>query len=409
MASKVSKTWIVAAVLVVAGGVLAYRYWQSSQSALPPGSVSGNGRVEANLTDASAKEPLRVREVLVDEGDLVKPDQLLARLDTSTIDAELAKNEAGVAAAREQLVAATSAIATAKADVSSARADVAGAKADIASANAAIVQEESQIKLAQIEVERERKMLAENATSQRAFDVRQTNLETTKATLTAAQARAAAAEARADSAQARVEAAQARADTSQAQADAARQQIEVALAEVARTKTRIQDAVLVSPVGGRVLYRLAEPGEVLGPGGKALTIVDLSDVYMEIFLPAEQAARLKVGSEARITVDSAPGQSAAAFVSFVSPEAQFTPKQVETKSEREKLMFRVKIQIPDELIENYVERIKTGIRGVGYVKLTDDAVWPEWLERGLVNSPKAGAAPAAAPASSSSDASQTPK
>ena len=407
MASKVSKTWIVVPVVLVVVGVLAYRYWQSSQSALPPGIVSGNGRIEANLTDASAKEPLRVREVLVDEGDLVKPDQLLARLDTSTIDAELAKNQAGVAAAREQLVAATSAIATARADVASARADVAGAKADIASANAAVAQEESQIKLAQIEVDRERKMLAENATSQRAFDVRQTNLETTKATLAAAQARAIAAQARTDSAQARVEAAQARADTSQAQADAARQQIEVALADVARTKSRIQDAVLLSPVGGRVLYRLAEPGEVLGPGGKALTIVDLSDVYMEIFLPAEQAARLKVGSEARITVDSEPNQSAAAYVSFVSPEAQFTPKQVETKSEREKLMFRVKIQIPDELIQRYVERIKTGVRGVGYVKVTDDAVWPEWLERGLVNSPKGAAAPAAAPAPATSDASKS--
>jgi HlyD family secretion protein len=393
MASKVSKTWIIVALVLVAGGVLAYRYWQSTQSDLPPGIVSGNGRIEANLTDASAREPLRVKEVLVDEGDLVKPEQLLARLDTATIDAELAKNQAGVAAAREQLVAANSAIATAKADVAAARADIAAAKADIAAANAAIAQEESQGRLAQIEVDRERKMLAENATSQRAVDVRQTNLETTKATLASAQARLAAAQARVEVAEARMEAAQARADTAQAQSDAARQQIEVALADVERTKSRIQDAVLTSTVSGRVLYRLAEPGEVLGPGGKALTIVDLSDVYMEIFLPAEQAARLKVGSEARITIDSEPGRSAAAYVSFVSPEAQFTPKQVETRSEREKLMFRVKIQVPDELVENYVERIKTGIRGVGYVKLTDDAVWPEWLERGLVNSPKAGAAP----------------
>jgi HlyD family secretion protein len=407
MASKLSKTWIIAAVVVVAGAALAYRYWQSSQSDLPPGIVSGNGRIEANLTDASAKEPLRVKEVLVDEGDLVKPNQLLARLDTATIDAELAKNQAGVAAAREQLVAANSAIATANADVAAAKADIAAARADIASANAGITQEESQGRLAQIEVDRERKMLAENATSQRAVDVRQTNLETTKATLAAAQARLAAAQARVELAQAREEAAKARAATAQAQSDAARQQIEVALADVERTKSRIQDAVLISPVGGRVLYRLAEPGEVLGPGGKALTIVDLSDVYMEIFLPAEQAAALKVGSEARITIDSEPDRSAAAYVSFVSPEAQFTPKQVETRSEREKLMFRVKIQIPDELVEQYVERIKTGIRGVGYVKVTDDAKWPEWLERGLVNTPKAGGASAAPPAQTSSDAART--
>jgi HlyD family secretion protein len=124
--------------------------------------------------------------------------------------------------------------------------------------------------------------------------------------------------------------------------------------------------------------------------------VDLSDVYMEIFLPADQAARLKVGSEARITVDSEPNQAVAASVSFVSPEAQFTPKQVETRSEREKLMFRVKIQVPAELVAHYVERIKTGMRGVGYVKLTDDAQWPAWLEQGLVNVPQGGA-PTSAP------------
>src|SRR5262249_2755207 len=158
-------------------------------------------------------------------------------------------------------------------------------KADVAAANAAIEQEQSEIRLAQIEVDRERRMLAERATSQRAVDVRQTNLETTKATLTSAQARAAAAQAKADVAQARGTAAQARAATAQAQADGARQQIGAAQAEVAKTQTRIQDATLLAPMTGRILYRLAEPGEVLGPGGKALTLVDLSDVYMEIFLP----------------------------------------------------------------------------------------------------------------------------
>jgi HlyD family secretion protein len=136
-----------------------------------------------------------------------------------------------------------------------------------------------------------------------------------------------------------------------------------------------------------VLYRLAEPGEVLGPGGKALTIVNLDDVYMEIFLPSEQAAALKSGADARITVDYEPNAAAAAYVSFVSPEAQFTPKQVETKSEREKLMFRVKIQIPPDLVTHYIERIKTGVRGVGYVKVSPAATWPQWLEKGLVNPP----------------------
>ena len=149
----------------------------------------------------------------------------------------------------------------------------------------------------------------------------------------------------------------------------AKQEVEVAQANAATIQTRIDDATLKSPVTGRVLYRLAEAGEVLAPGGKALTLVNLEDVYMEIFLPSEQAASLKIGAEARITVDYDPKRAVAGYVSFVSPEAQFTPKQVETRSEREKLMFRVKIQVPKELASQYIERIKTGVRGVGYVKV----------------------------------------
>jgi HlyD family secretion protein len=385
MASKSSKKWIIIAIVVVVAGILGYRYWSAKQSELPEGIASGNGRIEAKLSDASAKEPLRVKEVLVDEGDLVRTGQVLVRLDTETIDQELAKNEAAVAAAREELAAANSDIAEAHAQIAGANADVAGANADVASANAAVEQQQSEVQLAQTEADRQRRMLAENATSKAVYDVRQTAVETSKATLKDVQARVVAAQARVSAAQAKVGAAQARAGTAQARADAAQQQIGVALAQVDVTKSRIKDATLISPVTGRVLYRLVEPGEVLGPGGKALTVVDLSDVYMEIFLPSDQAARLKTGAPARITVDYEPNASAAAVVSFVSPEAQFTPKQVETKSEREKLMFRVKLQIPPELVQHYMENIKTGVRGVGYVKVNPNAAWPDWLEKGLIN------------------------
>jgi HlyD family secretion protein len=373
MAGKFSKKWIVILIVLVVGGVLGYKYWKSTQSALPAGIASGNGRIEAKLSDASAKEPLRVKEVLVDEGDLVKPGQVLVQLDTVTIEAEQAKNEAAVATAREQFAAA-------KAAIAGANADIAAANADIVAANAAVERQQSEIQLSQTEADRQRRMLAENATSQAMFDTRQTALETSKATLKSIQAQT-------DAVRARAGAAQARAATAQSQADAAQRQIQVAQAQVEVTKTRIQDATLISPITGRVLYRLVEPGEVLAAGGKALTIVDLSDVYMEIFLPSDQAAVLKTGAPARITVDYEPEKSAAGFVSFVSPEAQFTPKQVETKSEREKLMFRVKIQLPPELVTHYIEQIKTGVRGVGYVKVTPDATFPEWLEKGLINPP----------------------
>jgi HlyD family secretion protein len=247
---------------------------------------------------------------------------------------------------------------------------VAQAQEQLAVVNAGIEKSKSQVALAKIEVDRSEKLLAENASSQREVDVRRTTLQTTNASLTEDRARLA----------------------------TAQQQVAVAEANVAAVQSRINDATLVSPVLGRVLYRLAEPGEVLGPGGKALTIVNLDDVYMEIFLPAGDAAPLKVGGEARLTVDSQPGRSAPAFVSFVSPEAQFTPKQVETKSEREKLMFRVKLQVPKSLVQNFIESIKTGVRGVGYVKVNPSVAWPEWLEKGLVTAPTSQSTTPATPA-----------
>ncbi len=159
------------------------------------------------------------------------------------------------------------------------------------------------------------------------------------------------------------------------------QEVKVAAASAATIQTRIDDATLKSPVTGRVLYRLAEVGEVLSAGGKALTLTNLNDVYMEIFLPSEQAARIKDGAEARLTFDALPGVAVAGYVSFVSPEAQFTPKQVETKSEREKLMFRVKIRVPEKTVEAAIDRVKTGVRGVGYVKLDDSVEWPDFLKK----------------------------
>ncbi len=331
MLSNKSVRWILLFVVVAGGAFFGYRYWRARQSSLPKGIVSGNGRIEAKLVDVAAREPLRVKEILVDEGDLVQPSQVVVRMDTITLEAEMAKAQQEVAAAKER----------------------------VAVANAAIVKVKSQIELAKIEAERTRKLVEERAASQREYDLRQTAVQTTTAVLAEEGARLHTAE----------------------------QGVKVAQANVAIIQTRIDDATLKSPVRGRVLYRLAEVGEVLAAGGKALTLVNLEDVYMEIFLPSEEAARLQIGSEARITLDYAPSNRAAAgYVSFVSPEAQFTPKQVETRSERSKLMFRVKIRLPEELVASYIEYVKTGVRGVGYVKVDQFAVWPDRLQNLLAPS-----------------------
>src|SRR5262252_2303733 len=339
--AKISKStvkWIIAAVAVAIVAFVGFRYWQASKTALPDGIAYGNGRIEGKLVDVAAKEALRVKKILVDEGDMVKPGQVLVQMDTVTLEASLAEANAAVTAAEERL----------------------------ALANANITKQKSEVALANVEAERSRRLVQDGAGSQRELDVRKTKVQTTKAS----EAEAVAALA------------------------TAKQQVEVARANSATVQTRIDDATLRSPVVGRVLYRLAEPGEVLQPGGKALTLINLDDVYMEIFLPSAQAAALKIGAEARFKVDFEPDRVAPGYVSFVSPEAQFTPKEVETKSEREKLMFRVKLQVPRELVSHYIERVKTGIRGVGYVKVREDAEWPDWLQKNLIVQPQQAKPPA---------------
>jgi HlyD family secretion protein len=116
---KLSKSTIAIIAVVVLGvaGFLGYRWWKEKQSAVPKGIAWGNGRIEAKLVDATAKEPLRVKEILVDEGDLVKPGQILVRLDTSTLDAQLREAESQVAAAKEQIAVCNSSIVKTKSQI----------------------------------------------------------------------------------------------------------------------------------------------------------------------------------------------------------------------------------------------------------------------------------------------------
>jgi len=166
----------------------------------------------------------------------------------------------------------------------------------------------------------------------------------------------------------------------QAQAVQTVSQIEAAKATADRLREEIKDAVLVSPIRARVESRLSEPGEVLGAGGRVFSVNDLSDVYMYVFLPASVTGRLPLGSEARIVLDAAPQYPIRAFVSFISPMAQFTPKTVETAEERHNLTFRVKVQIDRNLLRQYESLVKSGLPGVAYVRWDTSKPWPDRLQ-----------------------------
>jgi HlyD family secretion protein len=318
--------------LVGAASAAAWRWWKLSQtSALPTGIVSGNGRIESVQVDVAAKYGGRIKEILAREGDLVEEGQVLVKMDTSELEAELAKDKAKHAESEQ-------------------------AAAEV---KTEITKDESQLKLADLEFQRSKSLFEKKFVAREEYDRYRTRLDTAKSSL----------------------------DGTKAKLNTANQSINAAAAQVKRTEATLADTILKSPVKGRVLYRLAEPAEVVPLGGKILTLINLSDVYMEMYLPAQEAARVRIGADARIVLDARPEYAAQAKVSYVSPEAQFTPKQVETRSERDKLMFRIKLQVPPELVLPYIERIKTGVRGMGYVRLDDTVVWPEFLERRFPSKP----------------------
>jgi HlyD family secretion protein len=247
-----------------------------------------------------------------------------------------------------------------------AKADVQKANDALAAAEAEIASRESALEFAKADFERGQELMKSGHITKQVFQQRKRNY---------------------DSAIAAVK-------SFTSQRDQALSQIANSEAEVDRIQSIIDDLTLVSPRLGRVQYQLARAGEVVAAGAPIVTILDLTDVYMTIFLPAADAGKLAVGDEARIILDPIPDYVIPATVSFVAADAQFTPKTVETKDERAKLMFRIKLKIDPQVLQQYYTRVKTGVRGLGFVRTKSDVEWPADLEVKLPKPPE-GTTPAA--------------
>ena len=374
---------------------------------LPAGFASGNGRIEATEYDIATKRPGRIATVAVREGDMVEPGQVLAGMDTRDLEADLQEAQAQAAQAREDRRRALAAINQRESEVQSAVAGITQRQSDrrraeaavaqrqsgVEKAQASIVQRDSELALAEKELQRSQSLFASSLIARQKLDEDLTRKETAVAALAQERAGAKVAEGALLEGQAQLQMADAALAQQQAQRGAAEAAlaaaridvdyreaaIAAAAARIERIRTDITDSTLTTPIRGRVLYRVAEPGEVLPAGGKVVTVLELSDVYMTIFLPTEEAGRTVIGAEGRIVLDAAPHLVIPAAVSFVAPRAQFTPKEVETRTEREKLMFRVKVRIDPELLAQNIEKVKTGLPGVAYVRLDPHAEWPERL------------------------------
>ncbi|HTW51342.1 MAG TPA: HlyD family efflux transporter periplasmic adaptor subunit [Stellaceae bacterium] len=299
-------------------------WWFHSEPGLPPGFAYGNGRLEADEVDIDTKFAGRILELHVDEGDLVKTGQVLAVMDTRDLQAQLKQYQQLVLEAQHTL--------------------------DEAKAN--YVQQQAVVKFAQQEVDRSAYLVPRGYATQETLDQERQRLDSANAILNADQAAIGAAE--------------------KAMA-AATHQVELYQVDIA-------DNSLVAPKDGPIEYRVANIGEVLPVGGKVFTMLDASYVYIDIYLPTEQAGRVRIGSEARIVLDAYADHVIPAKVVFIASQAQFTPKTVETRDERDKLMFRIRVRIDPGRLEGRAALIRTGLPGEAYVKTDANAIWPARLQ-----------------------------
>lgn len=315
-----TKLLIIAAAVVIIGAIA---WYYLKPPAIPPGFAYGNGRLEATETAISSKIQGKIIEVLFREGADLKAGETAAILDGRDVKAQLRAAEANLDKTRE------------------------AARESRENVKSAV----SQQKLAVVTFNRTEELIRKNFISAAQLDKDRTTLQTANATLAAAQNKV-------------------------SEADAA---IAAAEANVDALKVSVDDTILRVPVDGRVLYRLAEPGEVISSGGRVLSMIDLSDVYMYVYLTTDEAGKVVMGDEARIVLDALPDVQIPAHIAFVAPKNQFTPKEVETMEERVKFMFRVKLKVNKDWLEKNSNIAKPGMPGIGWVRTAPETAWPDKL------------------------------
>jgi len=369
------KRFIVVLVIVVALGAAAlYAYRNLRRPASNLVAISGN--IEMTEVSISFKTAGKLMERTVDEGDPVKQGQVIARLDRDQLLRQRDREQAGLSAATAQLAQAETAVnwqrATLSADIEQRRADLAAQEARLAELrNGSRPQEKldarAVVDAAAAEVERARRdwdraqtLFKNDDISAAQYDQYRRTFETASANLKSAREReslvlAGPRQETIDNAAAQVDRARAALKLAEAnsielkrreQEIAARHaDIERSRAAIALIDSQLADTIAYSPVDGLVLVKAADVGEVLAPGTSVVTVGDIDHPWLRGYIPETELGRVKIGSKVKVTTDSYPGKTYSGRVGFISSEAEFTPKQIQTREERVKLVYRVKIDL----------------------------------------------------------------
>lgn len=368
------KLWIPVGLLLVAASAAAFYYWRPT--APDPERILLSGNLEITESNAAFKTPGRLVDVLVREGETVRREQVLARIETQALEMARQRDRAGVVAAESSLRQLRTdtertrelleqEAAMRRAEIAQAEAQVrdveAGSrKQEVAQAQAAVDESTAQHALAKADWERAQRLFRNEDISRVQFEQAQARFRATAAAVEVATQRLgllqegprkeALAVAQAQLARARAALRLTEANRQELVRKA--QEVQLRQAEIKRaeaqagvTETQLDDAVLRSAIDGVILARTVEPGEVVGAGMTVVTIGDTSRPWLRGYITEPQLGRVKLGQKTILRTDSFPGKTYDGVVTYISAEAEFTPKQIQTPEERVKLVYRIKIDV----------------------------------------------------------------
>ncbi|HZW37584.1 MAG TPA: efflux RND transporter periplasmic adaptor subunit [Candidatus Deferrimicrobiaceae bacterium] len=323
------KVVIGAAVLAIAAGIAAWFLYPRERG---DGAIRVSGNIEVTDVDVGFKIPGRVVQRAVDEGMAVAAGQLVARLDNSDLEGEASVRQAELQAAEAVLK---------ELAAGSRPQEIARAKAAVAGARAEAERLSTDFSRAKTLLERESISRQEFDRAKAAYDVAEERKNEAQENLLLV-----------EEGPRREQIEQARARVRQA-----REALELA-------RTRLSYATVVSPLSGVVLSKNVEPGDFVAAGTPVVTIGDLADVWLRAYIEETDLGRVKTGQPVDVTTDSNPGKTYAGRIAFISPQAEFTPKSVQTRKERVKLVYRIKVAVANPSME-----LKPGMPADGVIRI----------------------------------------
>ena len=363
-----------------AGGY--YWYWKTQQEAALDGRILVSGNLELTQVDLAFKTAGRLVELMVREGDPVKKGDIIARLDAAQLEQQRTRDLASVAGAQSQYEQLQTAIefqrATIDSDIALRRAELTQVQArlddlmagsrqqEIQQALAAVTDAKAWNDVAKLEWARAQALYAKEDISTSQYDQARTKVDSTAAQLRQAEQRLAlvqegprkdeiaaarAGVARAQAAIATAEANRIEVRRKEQELTSRRAEVDRNRAQVGMTQTQINDAILVAPIDGVVMVKAAEAGEVIAAGTTVVSLGDLDHPWLRAYINETDMGRIQLNGKARLSTDSFPARKYEGRISFISAEAEFTPKQIQTKEERVKLVYRIKIDVDNSARE----------------------------------------------------------